>query len=162
MDDGARGVLHLSADILHLVAAAAWVGALAMFVLLAARARPDSPDRIKLLGSALHGFATMGVLIVATLVITGAINHWLISGLAFGALISTPYGVLLMCKLLGFALMLGMAATNRYLLGPGLEMALRNGDASRAMTALRRSLTIEFAAASVVLFLVAWLGTLSP
>jgi putative copper resistance protein D len=162
MDDGAKGLLHLSADILHLLAAAAWVGALAIFVRLSARARTGDPDQMALLGRLLNGFAGMGTLIVATLVITGAINYWLINGWALRTLTTTAYGVLLMCKLLAFVLMLGMAASHRYRLGPGLEAALRDGGAPAAVTALRRSLTMEFAVATIVLFLVAWLGTLSP
>ncbi|SCK43373.1 putative copper resistance protein D [Variovorax sp. HW608] len=162
MDDGAKGFMHLSADILHLLAAAAWVGALAIFVLLSVRARTGDPDEMELLGRLVNGFASMGTLAVATLVITGAINYLLINGWALRALTSTAYGALLMCKLLAFVLMLGLAASHRYRLGPRLEMALRTGGAPGAVTALRRSLAIEFAAATVVLLLVAWLGTLSP
>lgn len=162
MDDGAKGTLHLTADVLHLLAAAAWVGALAAFVLLSARTRSVDPDRMALLGRVLDGFAGMGTVIVATLVITGAINYGLINGWGLRALTSTLYGVLLILKLLLFALMLGLAAIHRYLLGPRLQMARREGRGPGVVTALRKSLVIEFAAATVILILVAWLGTLSP
>jgi len=162
MDEGAKGYLHLSIDILHLLAAAAWVGSLAIFVLLAVRARFVDSDRIELLSRALNGFAGMGTLIVATLLITGAINYWLINGWVLQTLTSTTYGTLLMWKLLVFVLMLGLAAANRYRLSPGLETAMRHGGVPKAVTEVRRSLAVEFAAAIVVLSLVAWLGTLSP
>jgi putative copper resistance protein D len=162
MDDGAKGYVHLLADILHLLAAAAWVGSLAIFVRMSAHARSVDSDQVQLLSRVLNGFASMGTVIVATLLITGAMNYWLINGAALQTLTSTLYGTLLSWKLLVFVLMLGMAAANRYLHSPRLNMARRNGGVPRAAAALQRSLTAEFAAATVILFLVAWLGTLSP
>ncbi|SCK20457.1 putative copper resistance protein D [Variovorax sp. HW608] len=162
MDDGAKGLLHLSADILHLLAGAAWVGALVMFVLLSVRASFAAADRAELLSRMLGAFANIGTVIVVTLVITGASNYWLISEGALRALVSTDYGVLMLVKLSLFVLMLGLAAAHRYLLSPRLVGALRHGSASEALAALRRSLAVEFTAATGILMLVAWLGTLSP
>jgi putative copper resistance protein D len=162
MDDGAKGYFHLSNDVLHLIAAAAWVGAVATFVLLSERTRLAAADQVELLSRVLNGFASMGTLIVLTLGITGVINYGLINGWALRDLTSTAYGVLLLVKLSLFVLMLGLAAANRYLLGPRLEVALRNGPVAGAATALRRSLIVEFAVATTIVMLVAWLGTLSP
>jgi putative copper resistance protein D len=162
MDDGAKGYFHLSNDILHLIAAASWVGAVATFVLLSKRTRLAAADQVELLSRVLKGFASMGTLIVLTLGITGVINYGLINGWTLRDLTSTTYGVLLLVKLSLFVLMLGLAAANRYLLGPRLEVALRNGPVAGAATALRRSLIVEFAVATTIVMLVAWLGTLSP
>jgi len=162
MDDGAKGYFHLSNDVLHLIAAAAWVGAVATFVLLSERTRLAAADQVELLSRVLNGFASMGTLIVLTLGITGVINYGLINGWALRDLTSTAYGVLLLVKLSLFVLMLGLAAANRYLLGPRLEVALRNGPVAGAATALRRSLIVEFSVATTIVMLVAWLGTLSP
>ena len=162
MDEGARGLLHLSADILHLLAAAAWLGSIAMFILLSACTRVDDANRIELLSRALNGFAMMGTLIVVTLAITGIINYWLINGWTFQALTSTLYGTLFICKFLAFLLMLGVAGANRYLLSPRLEVARLRGDAADAVKALQKSLTVELVAATAILILIAWLGILSP
>jgi putative copper resistance protein D len=162
MDAGTRGYVHLSADILHLAAAAMWVGALAIFVLLSARSTFSAWTQVKLLSRVLNGFASMGTLIVASLVITGLANYWLINGASFDGLTSTVYGRLMLMKLSLFAFMLGLATANRYRLSPRLEAAIRAGSVSGAVVALRRSLVIEFTAATLILALVSWLGTLSP
>jgi putative copper resistance protein D len=162
MDEGARGYLHLSIDILHLAAAAVWVGALAIFVLLSLRTSLVVKAQVELFSRILKGFASTGTFVVVTLILTGSVNYWLINGWAPRALASTLYGVLLLFKLSLFVLMLALAAANRYHLSPGLEAALRDGSVPRAMTALRRSLAVELTAATTILGLVSWLGTLSP
>lgn len=162
MDDGARGGLHLVSDIAHLVAAGAWVGALVAFVALSTRARASSPGTAELLGRTSNGFARMGTVIVATLVVTGVVNYGLIVGPTIDGLATTAYGRLLLAKLALFGLMLALAAANRYRLSPRLERALKDGDYIEAVLSLRRSLIVEATLAVVILVLVAWLGVLSP
>lgn len=58
--------------------------------------------------------------------------------------------------------MIVLAALNRFHLSPALEKSVRNGEYSVAVNALRRSMTLEFTMAIVIICLVAWLGTLSP
>ncbi|NSX05415.1 copper homeostasis membrane protein CopD [Cupriavidus gilardii] len=160
--EGARRYLHLGADIAHLLAAGTWVGALLGFVVMAARAPHATPARLALLGRTATGFARVGTLVVATLVLTGAINYWLIVGPSLASIASTPYGVLLLAKLALFGAMLGLAALNRYRLSPRLAAALVSGEPRWAAAALRRSLWLETGCAAAILALVAWLGTLSP
>lgn len=74
----------------------------------------------------------------------------------------TPYGKLLIIKLLLFVGMLALAGLNRWRLTPGLGIAIRNGDTASAIIGLRRSLLVEGGAALAILALVAWLGTLDP
>lgn len=162
MDDGTRGGLHLASDIAHLMAAGAWVGALVAFVVLAMEAREPSPGAVDLLGRTSNGFARIGTVIVATLVVTGTVNYVLIVGPTVNGLLTTAYGNLLLLKLVLFLLMLGLAAANRYRLSPRLERALRNGAHAGAVSALRRSLVTEASLAALILVLVAWLGVLSP
>ena len=162
MDEGMRGQLHLAADIIHLLAAGAWIGALAVFILmLVLRYGNDAAD-ISLLSRTLNGFALMGTVIVGSLLITGAINYWLIVGPIVAGLFSTPYGQLLMTKLFLFTMMLALAAANRYRLSPLLERAHVAGEYGEAIGALRRSLFIETCCAFLILALVAWFGTLGP
>lgn len=162
MDEGARGQLHLTADIIHLLAAGAWVGALAAFILMLVLRYGKDPADVSLLSRTLNGFALMGTLIVGSLVVTGALNYWLIVGPTVSGLFSSPYGQLLIAKLGLFALMLALAAANRYRLSPLLERVHISGEQGQAIAALRRSLFIETCCAFLILALVAWLGTLGP
>jgi len=162
MGEGARRHVHLGAHIAHLLAAGTWVGALLAFVGMAARVRRVTPARIAMLGRTASGFARVGTLVVATLVVTGAINYWLIVGPSLAGVASTPYGVLLLAKLTVFGAMLGLAALNRYRFSPRLAAAPASGEARSAAAALRRSLWLETGCATAILALVAWLGTLSP
>jgi len=161
MDDGGRGALHLAIDAVHLLAAGMWVGALVGFVLLSSTERAGSPRGVQVLTQSANGFARIGTGIVVTLATTGVINTVLVVGSTLDALF-TPYGGLLLAKVVLFAGMLGLAAVNRYRLSPRLAAAVRTGDYARAVGALRRSLLAETGLAVLILALVAWLGVLSP
>lgn len=162
MDEGMRGQIHLTADIIHLLAAGGWIGALAAFILMLRMRYGDGATDVSLLSRTLNGFALMGTGIVGSLVVTGALNYWLIVGPTFNGLLSSPYGQLLLAKLGLFALMLALAAANRYRLSPLLERVHVSGEHSQAIAALRKSLFIETCCAFLILALVAWLGTLGP
>lgn len=149
------GTLHRAADVAHIWAAAGWIGALAVLLHAVVTLRHD----VQRVAAILGGFALMGTLIVATLIISGAINLVMIVGLAdLPALVGSRYGLLLGAKLALFALMLGLAAVNRWRLTPLLEL----GETQRAIAHLRLSLGIETSAAITIIGLVAWLGTLDP
>jgi putative copper resistance protein D len=160
MDEGVRGFLHFTADILHLLAAGAWVGALASFLILAKQS--SNEKHFAVLARTSVGFAAVGTAIVVTLVVTGIINFYLIAGTNLSLLFLSTYGILLLLKLVLFAGMLIMAALNRYHLAPRIEAAVLSGNTDAACVALRRSLNLEFLLAVVILFLVAIFGLLSP
>lgn len=151
--EGSWGQMHLVADMLHMLAAATWLGALASFLLAALRGH----DTLKLSADLAH-FARAGSVIVALLLLTGVVNVVMIVGIAgLPALLSTNYGWILGAKLLLFAGMLGLAGANRWLLTPKLER-----EAPGARTHLRLSLMVETALWIGVIALVAYLGTLDP
>ena len=155
---------HLGADILHLIASSAWVGALVGLILLVSRpiARVDR-DHLDLTHRALHGFGAVGTIIVATIVVTGLINSWFMVGIGnLASLATTLYGQLLLAKLALFAVMLALAALNCFRLTPAFERSIAAADHRGALGALRRSLAFETACVTVILALVAWLGTLAP
>ena len=160
MDQGVRGFLHFTSDILHLLAAGAWLGALASFLFLAKQG--SNEKHFAVLARTSAGFATVGTVIVATLVVTGIINFYLIAGTNLNLLFLSNYGRLLLVKLVLFAGMLLLAALNRYRLAPRIEAAVVSGNAQAACIELRRSLNIEFLLAVAILFLVAVFGLLSP
>ena len=164
MDEGARGWTHLLADILHLLAAGAWVGALLGLVLLMARPmRRADPAHLTLTHRALHGFGLVGTIVVGTIVITGLANTWLLVGVDNLPMLATSlYGRLLLAKFVLFGAMLGLASLNRFRLTPAFEQAMANGNQRSALGALRRSLGIEAGCAVTILAFVAWLGTLEP
>lgn len=156
--EGVAGTVHRIADVVHIWAASAWIGALAVLfhAVLTLRA---SRDHRRQIGIMLARFSLMGTLIVATLAISGAVNSVMIVGLTSPpALMQGRYGLLLGGKLALFGLMLGLAALNRWRLTPALE----SGGSPPAIARLRLSLLIETGAAIAILFLVGWLGTLDP
>ncbi|ADG10971.1 copper resistance protein CopD [Caulobacter segnis] len=161
--EGPGGGLHLAADLAHLAAAAVWIGALAFFLRLAADGGRDA-RKPSIFHAALAGFSSVGSGVVAVLVASGLINSWFLIGPAgVSALLSTPYGLLLVLKLALFGAMLALAAANRFRLTSALREALAEPtDTSAAVRALRRSLVLELGAAMMLVAVVAWLGRLAP
>ncbi len=161
MDSGSRGLVHTSADVIHLLAASAWLGGLLALALLlwpsTTRADHDLTHR------ALARFAATGTIAVALLIFTGLVNSWLLIGIdRLPVLWTSLYGRLLVIKLALFVVMLALAASNRFRLTPALQRGIGDGRATPAIGNLRKSLAIETAAALGILGLVSWLGTLSP
>ena len=163
--EATTGWVQLVADIIHLLAAGAWVGALLALGLMLARdkTRLTPADFVSMHG-ALDGFSKAGTIFVALLIITGSINTWILVGSAGVALIgSDQYVQLLAFKLALFAAMLGLAAMNRFRLTPALWRDLETGAVPLgAHKALRRSIAIEAGLAVSVLAIVSWMGTLVP
>lgn len=160
MDEGALRFWHFLSDILHLLAAGAWLGAMLALVLMAQGAVDEA--RIRALAFAVRRFEWIGAVIVLTLSISGVVNYLFIVGPRLDEVLLGTYGMLLAIKVLLFAGMLVLAALNRFHLGPALAQALRNGQYVIAANALRRSVVVELAIALLIVALVAWLGTLSP
>lgn len=162
MNEGAKGLVHLVSQIIHLIAAGAWVGALASFVILLSSPRKTGSDEVARLSRMLNGFALMGTLVVGTLLMTGTINYLLIVGPRFEGLITSHYGILLSVKLILFLAMLALAAANRYRLAPMLEASVIHGKHGPAIAGLRGSVIVESGCALIILALIACLGMLNP
>jgi putative copper resistance protein D len=160
MDEGWLRFWHFLSDILHLLAAGAWLGALLALVLMASGRIGDT--RLRLLADAVKRFEWVGALIVLTVSVTGVMNYLFIVGPRLDGVLFGTYGLLLAIKVLVFAVMLVLAALNRFHLGPSLQQSLRDGQHLIAANALRRSVVMELALALLIVALVAWLGTLSP
>ena len=149
--EGSLAAVHLVADGLHVLAACAWLGALAAFVLLAR----DGARRAEL-HSALRTFSAMGPALIALLVLSGLVNAWILVGPdSIADLFRTAYGRVLLAKLALFAGMLLLAVANRYRHTPAVADEAPLGP-------VRRSLAAEMGIGLAVLALVAWLGTLAP
>lgn len=151
--EGAAGAVHTAADVLHLLAASVWIGALAALAALARRARREGGAAMT---AGLAAFSGVGPAVVAALAASGLVNGWFMVGPAHIAdLLATAYGRLLAVKLVLFAAMLGLAGLNRLVLTPRLAA---RGD----VRGLRASLLAETALGVAVLAAVAWLGVLPP
>ena len=153
---------HLLSDILHLLAAGAWLGAMLALILMARLDALCSEARIRSLADSVKRFEGVGAAIVLILSITGVANYLFIVGPTLGEVLLGSYGILLVIKLALFGGMLVLAALNRFHLGPLLEQSLRAGQHQVAANALRRSVALELMIALLIVGLVAWPGTLSP
>jgi putative copper resistance protein D len=155
--------IHLPADILHLLAAGAWLGALLPLVLLLAQARGDgSSEAVTVARVATLRFSKLGISSVGTLLATGLVNTWFLSG-SVPALLGTLYGQLLLVKVALFATMIAVASVNQLRLSPRLadvasDAALR----LRAVRQLGRNASIEASLGVFVLAVVGIIGVLPP
>jgi copper resistance protein D len=161
--EGAAAGVHLVSDVVHVLAAGVWIGALVGFAGLLLQRSPSAAGAM-LTARALRGFSGVGTVVVAALVATGLVNSWILVGPSrLEGLWTTPYGLVLCAKLATFAAMLGLAAANRMLLTPALLRALEQGaQPADSLARLRSSIALETLAGALVLMLVAWLGTLAP
>jgi putative copper resistance protein D len=159
---GELGNLHLTADALHLIAAAGWIGGLVLLALMLAAARRSQDFAWPLLArDAVQRFSTLGIVSVGTLLLTGIVNAWILVG-SIHALIVTGYGQLLLLKLVVFAIMLEFAAINRFWLTPQLAFSSENEPQLEALRQLTRNSVTEIAMGLTIFAIVGVLGTLHP
>ena len=159
--EGAGGLIHLIADIIHALAAAVWLGALAGFCMRLCR---PFGGEIETTTRALAGFATVGSAAVSVLVLTGLINAGFLIGIdGVVRVASSTWGLLLLGKLALFILMVGLAAHNRFTLTPALSRAITHDTATDGpVRRLQLSIGLEMAAGLVLLGLVAAMGVQMP
>jgi copper resistance protein D len=156
------GYLHLTADALHLAAAAAWIGGLLpLALLLNTDRRSPVSARASLEHDAVRRFSALGTVSVATLIVSGVINTWILVG-SFRGLIEPGYGWILLFKIAVFAIMLAFAAVNRFWLTPRLVAAPASTAHRDALRGLTRNSLIEIALGLVIFAVVGVLGTLHP
>jgi len=159
---GELGDLHLAADALHLLAAASWMGGLAPLALLLAEAGRDQHVAwASLARDATRRFSILGIVSVATLLVTGIVNAWILVG-SFHALLVTEYGRLLTLKLVVFAAMLVLAVVNRFWLTPRLVILSGNELRLEPLRQLTRNTVIEIVLGFTIFVIVGTLGTLHP
>lgn len=156
--EGIDGVIHLTSDALHLLAAGAWLGALwPLALLLRAADRAGDPASGAIAYAATRRFSAMGVVCVGVIAVSGAVNTYEILGLSAFSL-GTPYNRLLLAKIGLFLGMLAVAAVNRLRLTPRMA----GGGDPRALRQLRRNSLTETAFGVMILLIVAVLGRMTP
>ena len=146
--------VQIVCDVVHLLAAGAWLGALPGLVFLLGRAQP-----LDVTAQVARRFSTLGVVSVGALVASGVGNTWYLVG-DVPALIGTDYGRLLLAKIALFAAMVGLAAVNRWSLTVRLQA--RDPLNVRALRSLRRNATMETAAGVIIVVIVGVLGVMVP
>lgn len=132
--------------VLHLLAAAFWVGAL----LPLRKAAPTSTG-----ADLLHHFGSVAAYGVAVLLVAGAALAWLLSG-SVAALFGTAYGLGLLIKVVIVSALLGLAALNKLRFVPALRTEERGAE-----IALRWSISMEMLAAVLILFATATLTSVT-
>jgi len=152
---GTTGDLHLAADVLHILAAAAWIGGLMPLIMFlsTSQIRKD----LSLIRDAVGRFSTLGMLSVVVLLLSGIVNAAILVG-SLPGLVATDYGRLLTLKMAVFAVMLAFAAINRFRLTPTLGYE----KSSVALDSLIRNSAIETVFGLSIFAIVGWLGTLHP
>ncbi len=164
-EKGLDHFIHLSADILHLLAAGAWLGGLPMLALFFHRALAAAPaDAHAIAREATRRFSVMGLIAVGALLATGIVNTWYLAG-SLPALVGTDYGRWLLVKITLFGAMVATAAVNRQVLTP--RLALESNNLVRpvprmALLKLRRNSLVEAMFGLGVIAIVAWLGSAVP
>jgi putative copper resistance protein D len=154
--------IHLPADILHLLAAGAWLGALLPLVILLAQARRDSsPEVVAVAGAATLRFSTLGLSCVGTLLATGVVNTWFLAG-SVPALLGTLYGQLLLIKIALFATMIAVASINQRRLPLFADVASDAALRLRAVGQVGLNASIEASLGVFVLAVVGIIGILPP
>jgi copper resistance protein D len=163
--EGALGWIHRLGNGIHLLASGFWLGAIGWFMHLSTIAHREA-ERVSVapLLAAMHGFAPLGVALVATVSVTGLINAQLIFGLGnSAATLATSYGVLLAAKVAIVVGMLAFGAHNAWIsrssIAKGKSAAL---EYRAALSRVRHSLAFEMILGITVVGLVALLGMLSP
>jgi putative copper resistance protein D len=158
---GSDANVHLLADILHVLAAGAWIGGLFPLALLLARlGRMGDRQSLATCAEILGRFSNLGIVAVALLLASGVVNTWFLTTHMRG-LVGTPYGQLLLIKFALFLAMLCLAADNRLRLLPRIANAENPGGAP-ALGRLRRNTTLEIVLGLVVIYVVGVLGLTPP
>ena len=130
----------------HVAVAALWFGALAPLAAVSAR-EPSA-----LAAVIVSRFSRLAVWLVPGLFVAGVLLATLL--LPNVRALGSDYGRLLLAKATGFAMVMGLAALNKWRLGP----ALAHGDA-RVIRAFQRSLIAEYVLLAAVLCVTAVLTT---
>src|SRR6266568_6408591 len=154
MSDLPLGAVFQEGTIWTVLSQTSFGGALVpLAILLSVSQRDRSAASVAIARTATLRFSTLGVISVGTLLATGVVNGWILSG-SVQALVATDYGRLLLLKVALFLVMLLIAAVNRLRLTPQLVQELDAGAARDALRQLRRNSLIEAAAAAIILVIV--------
>ena len=147
----------LFGDMLHLCAAGLWMGGLVPLAIFLADTRA-SFSLGETIVRVVRRFSTLSLCCVSVLVLSGISNSWLLVG-SIHALLTTPYGQLLVVKLTLFAVLIAIGARNRFLVKAKLPKVAADPD---RLAQLRRNVLCEAFVGVAVVVIVACLGVTPP
>jgi copper resistance protein D len=127
---------------IHVAIVAFWFGALIPLYVACGRETPHDAAALT------QAFSRVAAWLVPVILLAGAAMAVVL--VRHLSVLTTPYGYALLGKLLGFTALMGVAALNKWRLGPALAAGKRRGVAS-----FRYSLAAEYALLSAVLCLTA-------
>lgn len=155
--------IHLVSDVLHLIAAGLWLGALIPLVLLLVYLGQFREDGwASLAARAGSHFSTLGILAVGILLVSGTVNAAFLLG-GVHSLIDTDYGRLLLLKVGLFLAMVCLASINRQYLLPYLQVGgAGTGEAPVALRKLVGSALVEIVLGLAIVGVVGLLGIMPP
>ena len=159
-----RGRVLLGADVVHLLAAGAWVRGLLPLALTLERARVGRDLPAEVVSETTDRFSCLGILCVGALLVTGLVNSWFQVERP-AALFGTTYGRLLLVKVALFGSMFMLAAFNRLRLMPQIVANPAGTDAASRHQAFRRlaqNAKIELALGLAIIAIVGALGAMVP
>jgi putative copper resistance protein D len=146
---GPTGQIRVGVMAMHLLAAGLWLGGLPP---LARAMRGQDPA----VGRLLRRFGVIGLVSVCTILATGLSSGLFMLGMTGGRL-GPSYLAVLSAKLALVAVLLALAALNRFRLAPLIAR-----DSDRAVATLRRTVLLEQGVGLGVIAAVALLGQLDP
>jgi copper resistance protein D len=162
---GANVPIHLVNDAVHLAVAAFWPGGLVPFAALLVRLlKSEHPAVLKIAAPIARRFSTTSLLAVAALAVTGSLNSVFLIG-EIQAVFTTPYGRLLLAKLVLFAAMVCIGAWNLLVLKPKFTLDVQPENfANQNLVArsLFRNVLCEIGLGTAVFLIVGILGISSP
>ena len=138
-------------DLLHLLAAAVWIGGLVPLLLVTARAPVHAAAQAARWFSPIGKWAVVVLFVAAILQAAGLVG-------SPSALKATPYGRMVLLKAALFCLLLALALLNRYRLAP----ALRSPDRQAIRRRLLVSIGLQSLAALATVTVATYLGSLPP
>jgi copper resistance protein D len=141
----------LACEVLHVLAASAWLGSLVPLMLLV-RATP--PDGAAILS---RRYSRLGATCVLVLAVTAFWQGWVLVG-SMDALQRTAYGWMVLLKATLFAILVVLAWRNRFQLTP----ALAGAHASATKRALERNIVREAVTGLIIVLVASVLASLPP
>jgi putative copper resistance protein D len=159
------GALHLANDAVHLGVTAFWPGGLVPFAVVLFRMLRSQRSALgPTVAQITRRFSISSLIAVAVLSLTGLANSVFLVG-SISDLLSTPYGQILLCKLVLFLAMVGIGAWNLFGLRPKLEAdnsAENEVSRETARHWLLRNIFLEIVLGAAVILIVAALGITAP
>ena len=155
--EGWLGVVHLFADMVHLLCAAAWLGGLVCLGYVLHKRLAGVAVAMPDVRTTLPRFSRIGYFAVAVLLVSGCVNA-IVMVPSLEALIGTVYGRVLLIKLALVGLMAAVALVNRLVVTPRIIRS----DTIAAVALLWRNVVMEQSLGVMVLAAVAVLGTIHP